>query len=153
MAPKQATFYYSALDFGVADYKPAQNADRSADDDNVVHARWMVPLYRERDRLTSVAGYISWNSIATTTANGNLSVTENIAVRTGNKTMMLINGYTNSNGYYQLGEKHRALITQGSLSPEADKPFEVSNKKYITIQKMEDRGNWRQVKLSPTLPN
>ena len=153
MAPKHATFYYSALDFGVADYKPAQNADRSADDDSVVHARWMVPLYRERDRLTPVAGYISWNSIATKTADDKLSVTEQIALRTGNKTMTLINGYTNINGYYQLGEKHRALITQGSLSPEADKPFEVSNKKYITIQKMEDRGNWRQVKLSPTLPN
>ena len=151
MAPKHATFYYSALDFGVADYKPAQNAERTEDDAKVKHARWMVPLYGKRDRLTSVVGYISWNSIATTTANGKLSVTENIALRTGNKTMMLINGYTNSNGYYQLGEKHRALPTQGSLSPEADKPFEVSNKKYVTIEKMEDRQNWRKVVLHPTV--
>ena len=152
MAPT-ATFYYSALDFGITDYTPVQNKARTKNDPNVKSATWMVPLYSKRDRNTKRTGWITWDSAAYTKADGKLAVSERLGITTGNKTMTLVNGFTNINGYYQVGEKHRALLTQGSLSPEANKPFKVSNKKYVTIEKTEDRQNWRKVVLSTTVPN
>ena len=152
MAPT-ATFYYSALDFGDVDYTPVQNATRTANHDKLKEGVWMVPLYLERDRLTSIVGYIAWNSVATTTDDGDLAVTELLTLTTGNKTMMAIDGFTNSNGYYQVGEKVQALLTQGSLSPAADKSFTVSKKKFMTIERDPNRTNWRKIVLSTTVPN
>ena len=75
MAPK-ATFYYYAIDFGVADYTPVQNVTRTENDARQKAAQWMVPLYSERDRLTPVVGYIVLNSVARTTDDGKLAVSE-----------------------------------------------------------------------------
>ena len=152
MAPT-ATFYYSALDFGVADYTPVQDVTRTENDARQKSAQWMVPLYSERDRLTKVVGYITWNSIAYDTDDGKLAVSEMLQITTGNKSMALFNAFTNSNGYYQIGEKVQALVTHGSLSYAANKPFEVSNKKFVTIERDSKRGKWRKLELSTTVPN
>ena len=142
--------YYSALDFGIADYTPVQNVTRTENDARQKAAQWMVPLYSERDRLTKVVGYITWNSVARTTDDGDLAVSELIILTTGKKGMMAINAYTNSNGYYQVGEKYRFQLTQGSLSYESKRPFDVSRKNYAQIEK-DPKGNWRTVRLSPLL--
>ena len=143
-------FYYSALDFGDVDYTPVQYATRTANHDKLKEGVWMVPLYLERDRLTSIVGYIAWNSVATTTDDGDLAVTGTLTLTTGKKTMMAMDGFTNSTGYYQVGEKYRFQLTQGSLSYESKRPFDVSRKNYAQIEK-DPKGNWRTVRLSPLL--
>ena len=151
--PATKIFYYSALDFGVSDYSAAQSSDRTADDSKVLVGTWMVPLYAEKDRTTSVVGYVSWQSVATTTDDGQMAVSELITITTNNKGMLVQNSYTNSNGYYQEGELQQALIIPGSMSHAANTPFSVTNKKYVTFERSIIKKNWRELILTNSLPN
>ena len=146
--------FYSANDFGVSDYRPAQDATRSNDDTKVVEGKWMVPLYASRSRNGVVKGYISWSSIATTKkTGGKLSVHEHIVIIKGNKAMTLNTAYTNNTGYYKPGQKQRALITQGSLSNDAVAPLNFSGKAYaILVRDSNSSSNWRKVRLLNAAP-